>query len=173
MKNLNRAAGFTVFLLSINLLLLATSCLGQSREEPLTPGDVKDLGELIREAQYDHVRESYGEMAHQCFTDRDYERFQDRRVPEKIVTKLEGDRKFMEGILALQELSADDQKKLLKELRKPLRKTWAQRGEISREGQTNAGQQAEWDIANAIVDRIVELSEFSVEELTRLFREQE
>src|SRR2546426_350937 len=59
----------------------------------------------------------------------------------------------------------------IEECRRPLRLTWSQLGRISREGQTDAGQRAELDIANAIADTAFELCKLTDQELFNVFKE--
>ena len=65
--------------------------------------------------------------------------------------------------MALKSLPDEEQAPFIEDLRRPLRPTWRQLGRISREGQTEAGQQAELDIANVVADVVWELSKLSNE----------
>jgi len=137
----------------------------------LRPGDPRDVVEAIKRAQENYVRLSYGELAHQCFTEADYQTFVAEQRARKIATGLKGDRKFMEAILALKAKSQPERAQFIEECRRPLRLTWSQLGRISREGQTDAGQRAELDIANAIADTAFELCKLTDQELFNVFKE--
>ena len=137
---------------------------------PLGLGDPNDLIKAISRAQKNYVREAQGEMAYQCFTEADYQTFFVSHRAQKIAEELKGDRKFMEAILGLNAKSATEQAQFIAECRRPLRLTWTQLGRISHEGQTDAGQRAELDIANAIADMILELCRLSETDLYRVFK---
>jgi len=100
------------------------------------------------------VRESSGTYAYECFTDADYAEFQKNKVAEKTAVELMGKPDMQAAMAALRKLPASDAGKLLEQWRQPLHKTWAELGMISAAGQTEAGQRAEIDIANAIINMI-------------------
>jgi hypothetical protein len=144
--------------LIINLAFV--SCLASvSQDERFDPSTVKPetLREIIAEQQRRNVRESYGIWAHECFTDDDLDQFVRSAQPARIARSLKGSKRFMAVVSALKKMPSAQRHKLLNSCRKPLRKTWAQLGRISPEGQTEAGQKAERLIADAIVDFVGEL----------------
>jgi len=101
-----------------------------------------------------NIRESHGVWAHECFTDIDLREFKRAGRPAQIAQGLKGSREIAEIVSALAGLPADRRNSLLNSCRRPLRPTWAELGEISPRGQTEAGQQAEKLIADAIVDMV-------------------
>ncbi|MEO0248494.1 MAG: hypothetical protein ABIN58_02900 [candidate division WOR-3 bacterium] len=149
--------------LSLTFLVISlafVSCLALvSQGERFDPSIVnpETLREIIEEQQRKNVRESYGIWAHQCFTDDDLNQFISSGQAARIALSLKGSKQFMAVVSALKKLPAKQRQKLLGSCRRPLRKTWAQLGRISSEGQTEAGQQAEKLIADAIVDLVEEL----------------
>jgi Domain of unknown function (DUF4145) len=119
---------------------------------PPCPGPAPEaLADLIKGQQRLHVRESYGEAGHECFTDEDLRRFRQGEEAERIAGAMRGDSRFRAVLAAIRELPPVDRHLLLEGCRKPLRRTWAELGAITREGQTEAGQEAELLIATAIV----------------------
>ena len=122
---------------------------------PVKPDGTNAIPAAIREAQRQYVRESWGEQAGECFTDDDYTEFNRQRLPEKIVAEVLGKPQVQAAIITLRKTPEADRRNLTDTWRKPLRPTWAQMSRISREGQTDAGQRAETDIANAIVDAVL------------------
>ncbi len=111
---------------------------------------------IIQNLQRDKVKESWGELAYQAFTDDDLDKFYRDKVTDSIKQGLSKDNNFQEVVAAIGCLSPDSRLVLLTEAKKPLHRTWAEMGKISREGQTDAGQTAELVIASAVVE-LVEL----------------
>ena len=118
-------------------------------------GAIGAIHEAIMAAQKANVRESSGTDSYECFTGRDYSNFRSAKTADKIAAELLAQREIQAAILTLRKKSVAQREEIVKQWRCPLRKTWAQLGRISREGQTDAGQQAETDIANAVVDAIL------------------
>lgn len=136
------------------------SCLAfVGQDESFDPSTVKPetLREIIEEQQKKNVRETHGIWAHQCFTDDDLNQFIQSGQPAKIARSLKGSKRFIAVVSALKKMPSAQRQKLLSSCRRPLRKTWAQLGRISPEGQTEAGQQAERLIADAIVGLVEQL----------------
>lgn len=119
------------------------------------PGDINAIPRAIREAQRKYVRESWGEQEAQCFTDADYAEFQRQGFPKKIAAEVLGKPDVQAAVLTLRMMPDTERRRLANSWRKPARPTWAQLRRVSREGQTDAGQRAEKDIANAIVDAVL------------------
>ncbi|MEK7752164.1 MAG: hypothetical protein AAB654_09635 [Acidobacteriota bacterium] len=127
------------------------------------------LADIIAAQQKKHVRESWGEWAHECFTEIDLKEFVRTGVPGRIAEDLRRSRRFIEVVLAFKQVPADRREKQLNACRRPLRKTWAQLGRISREGQTEAGQKAERMIAEVIVDEVRKLVDLPQGDLKALW----
>lgn len=136
-----------VFLVTAGMLI---ACLHSAA----LAGEVRggDLRAIIENQIRDHVRESYGELAGQNFSDVDLDRFTRDKVPEQIVAMLQTNSRFLAAVDKVRAMSPEDRAAYLKRCRLPLRKTWAEQGEISRKGTTEAGEKAELAISNAIVD---------------------
>jgi hypothetical protein len=124
---------------------------------PSTNANPEELISIVQEQQRKNVKESWGELAHQCFTDNDLARFVRNKTTERITDSLLGAPEFLDVVLAIRKMELSKHKKLLISVDKPLRPTWAEFGRISREGQTEAGQDAERMIATAIVSLVKEL----------------
>ncbi|PWU19826.1 MAG: hypothetical protein C5B50_05200 [Verrucomicrobia bacterium] len=153
------------------LVAFAISLLGCRDQRALTPGDTNEIRNLVQKAQRKHVRESYGELAYQCFTEQDYQAFDREQRAHSISSNLKANRKFMEAVLSLQQKSPADRALLINDLRHPLRPSWAQLGQVSKEGQTEAGRRAELDIANAVADLVSQLCELSPGEISNVFNQ--
>ena len=136
------------------LIILAAGMFIACRHSTASAGEAKgsDLRAIIDGQIREHVRESYGELAGQNFSDEDLDRFQKAKVPDQIVAQLKGSSRFVAAVEKVRAMSPDDREAYLKRCRLPLRKTWAELGGISAKGTTEAGQQAELAIANAITD---------------------
>lgn len=126
---------------------------------------------IIQKQQRKNVRESWGELAHQCFTDNDLARFVQNKTTERITDSLKRDPEFLDVVLAIREMEPSKRKKLLISADKPLRPTWAKLGRISREGQTEAGQEADRMIATAIVNLVKELVNMPESEFLALYND--
>jgi hypothetical protein len=142
--------------------------IGCEREAFTSDGTQNSLADVVRKYQRQNVRESYGELAHECFTWDDLSLFTRTKKATRIAEGLKRSRAFLQVVVALRNMPSEDRDKLFKACRRPLRPTWAQLGRITPEGQTDAGVQAEQLIADAIVDlaqRLVDLPEGEIQKL--------
>ncbi|MEW6211318.1 MAG: hypothetical protein AB1631_23335 [Acidobacteriota bacterium] len=148
------------FVSEMLLLLIAALCAACG-EERFDPSEIKPetLREIIQAEQRRNVRESYGELAHECFTDIDLKEFLSEGRAAKIAARLKTSKRFLASVDTVKAMPEIERKRFLNSLRAPLRRTWAEMGRISSEGQTIAGQRAELAIANAIVDLVEALIE--------------
>jgi hypothetical protein len=137
----------------------------------LKAGDINDIIKLLEQSQKDNVRESYGIEEGKCFTDEDYDKFSENETAKKIVDELKGNRKFIAAVVALKALPKEERDQFIETCRKTYRQTWQEIGRITREGQTEAGQKADKDIAKAVVDTISKLCKLSPEEIRTVFEE--
>lgn len=112
------------------------------------------LRAIIQKQQRLNVCKSYGEWAQECFTWVDLNEFRRTGKLAQIAQALKGLKEIAQIVSSLEALPMSQRDSLPRTYRQPLRKTWAQLGRISPEGQTEAGQQAEMLIANAIVDMV-------------------
>jgi hypothetical protein len=135
-------------------IFLAAAMLIACGHSAVSAGEAKgsDLRAIIEGQIRDHVRESYGELAGENFSDADLDRFMRDRVPDQIVAQLKANSHFLAALDGVRAMSPGDRAAYLKRCRLPLRKTWAELGGISPKGTTEAGQKAEQAIANAITD---------------------
>ena len=137
-----------------------------------TKNKANQLITIIKEQQRKNVKESWGELAYQCFTDDDLARFIKNKRIEQIIESLKRDPNFLDVVSAIRQMKPSERKKLLHAADKPLRPTWAELGRISREGQTEAGQEAEKMIATAIVKLVKELVNMPEAEFLALYDNQ-
>lgn len=112
------------------------------------------LTDLILWQQRNYVRTSTGELAHECFTDVDFESFKAANYPRKIVSPLKKAKDFEVIAAALRSLPGDQLAEAIKAAKQIARPTWRQMGFIDPEGrgQTEAGHEAELMIAAAVAD---------------------
>ncbi len=143
---------------------------GAQRTDPplLAPRSPDSLTTIIADLQRTHVRESFGEFAGQNFSAEDLARFESDAVPDVIADSLRRDARFLSTILGLKAADAADQQAILRAANRPLRRTWAEIGAVSREGQTEAGNRAERMIAAAVVALAQELLRLSEDAIRRL-----
>jgi hypothetical protein len=112
------------------------------------------LAEIVKSMQKRYVRESWGERAFECFTDRDLERFHADGIPNRVATELATDKRFLAVKKTIRSLPVTQQDEVLTRAASTYKPTWAQIGKIDRSGQTDAGQQAEKEIAEVIVELV-------------------
>ena len=124
---------------------------------------------IIEERQRKHVRKSTGELAHESFTEDDLTQFIENKTPERITATLKTDKSFIEVAIAIKQLPASERETLLETGRNTFRPTWAELGRIDPEGQTDAGQEADKLIAEAIVQLTQELINKSDSDLEKLY----
>ena len=110
------------------------------------------LTDLILWQQRKYVRTSTGELAHECFTDVDFESFKAAGTPQKIVERLKTAKDFEVIAEALRTLPGVRFNEVINGAKQLARPPWRQMGFIDREGrgQTEAGHKAELMIAAAI-----------------------
>ena len=106
---------------------------------------------LVKSVQRRYVRDSFGTNADQCFTDVDLATFRKNRTVEQIVKELSGSRRMTAIVSELKSMPVVRQEEILDKANSTFKATWAQLGKIDRAGQTEAGQIAEREIAEAIV----------------------
>jgi hypothetical protein len=124
---------------------------------------------IIEEQQRIHVKESYGELAHQCFSEDDLSTFKENNIPDVIVTELKRDNRFIDVVLAIKKANPTDRQKLFKAALETRRPTWEEQGGINPKGQTETGKQAEMMIAKAIVDSVRDLFKKPVKDIVALY----
>jgi hypothetical protein len=137
-------------------LFLFAGCEALASDWPDRRGRTPEqiLLDLVRFQQLRTVRASTGQLAHECFTDRDFASFRAAKTPEQIVKRLKQAPDFAVVATALRTLSPERLDETMRAARQTARPTWREMGFIDRQGrgQTEAGHQAELMIAAAIVD---------------------
>jgi hypothetical protein len=124
-----------------------------------TPANPNSLIDVIKKVQNERVKESYGELEGQNFSDRDLASFLKNGTIADIKDSLKKDGEFLDVVLAIKSMSMTDRQKLLTKARTTYKPTWVELGRVDRvAGQTAAGQKAERMIAEAIVNLVKELS---------------
>jgi hypothetical protein len=107
---------------------------------------------IIKEQQSIYVKESIGQMDYQCFTESDLQNFISKNIPNVIKLNLQKSNEYLTVVLAIKEMDPVARQNLLMSAQSTFKPTWEELGEISKKGQTEAGQNAEKLIAQAIVD---------------------
>ena len=113
--------------------------------------------DFIRSQQQRYVGSSCGTLAHECFTDLDWSGFRRNNIAETLRQDLASDETFIQLILAAQSQGPAFGENLVIRGRKLFKKTWAQMGVVSCDGQTEAGQLAERSIAEAVAGAAADL----------------
>jgi len=114
----------------------------------------EDLITVIKYYQDKYVRKSYGTYAYQCFTSDDYTSFCNDRVTEKIRSELQKSKLLDKLVGEIGKLEESERNQLLNKGLTTYQPTWSELGRISEEGQTIAGQRAQKDIAETIVNLV-------------------
>jgi len=112
---------------------------------------------FIRAQQQEHVGNSCGTLAHECFTTMDLSYFRSGKVAETLRHDLTTDGNFLQLMLAVQSKGTAFWENLAVRGRSTYKKTWAQIGKITCAGQTDAGQLAEKSIAGTVVGAAADL----------------
>jgi hypothetical protein len=136
--------------------------------EALSDVKPQDLIIIIEEKQDRYVRKSFGVELGQNFSDDDLKVFEKNNTALGIANDLIHDSRFKKVVLVIKEIDQVARMELLNSAEKPLHQTWAQMGKIGPEGQTEAGQLAEIQIAKAIIAKVKYLLQRSHEEITNL-----
>ena len=116
----------------------------------------EDLISVIKYYQDKYVRKSYGIYAYECFTDIDFNAFIDNKITEKIRDELKKSRLLDKLVKDFRGLNETERNQLFNRGLATYQPTWSELGRISEEGQTLAGQKAQKDIADAIVNLVRE-----------------
>ena len=143
-----------VLLLIASLLFAGCDVLASDWSDRQGRTPEQTLLDLVQFHQRKSVRTSTGEMAQDCFTDRDFDAFKRAGTPAEIAKRLRQAPDFAVVAGALRTLPPDRLAETLRMVRQTARPTWRQMGFIDRQGrgQTEAGHEAELMIAIAIVD---------------------
>jgi len=126
------------------------------------------LEDIIKSKHSQYVKTSYSES--NCFTDADLEKFRNNKIPNQIVADLMKNNAFIDLIISIKGISPTDRQELLERCSKIAKLTWANLGKVSPNGQTEAGNQAELLISEAIVNKIQSMMSLSVEEIKKKYK---
>ncbi|ESQ15031.1 MAG: hypothetical protein N838_14805 [Thiohalocapsa sp. PB-PSB1] len=126
------------------------------------------LVNIITTQQIANVRKSYGERAGQNFSDRDLNQFIRQGRATIIANELKKNRDYLEVVLAIKRMNPTARNDLYTRAYETYRPTWAELGKIDSAGQTEAGQEADKMIAQAIVEMTQDLLLMPDEEIKRL-----
>jgi len=147
-----------------------TPLTADGRSTPRPPNVRPDkLLEIIKQQQRLHVKESYGELANQCFTENDLRKFVSDRQATQIADELKRSNELLDIVQAVKAMAPTDRQNLLEAGLHTYKPTWEQLGKVDRQGQTVAGQNAEKMIAEAIVNLVKNLSKLSDDDLKKLY----
>ncbi len=137
----------------------------QDKGEPKDSGGPKDGGPemnmkkvapllitIIQEQQDRFVEKSWGESAPECFTWNNLKRFKQENTIPQVQTNLRRSGKFSDLVDMLAQLPETRRNDVFQEGRDTFKETWEKIGKVTIEGQTDAGQQAEKMIAEAVVE---------------------
>lgn len=138
-------------------ILLTSSDGGVDVQTPLPNRSAYSLISVIKIEQKARVKESRGERSSECFTEQDLNNFHNFQVTDKITRSLRQNKTFLDVVRLLKKMPAGDQEKILDEASRTYKPTWSQIGKVDPSGQTEAGQRAEKEIAEAIVTLVREL----------------
>jgi hypothetical protein len=130
--------------------------------------DPTKLTDIIKEQQRQNVKTSYTE--HNCFTDENLNSFKKSKKQDKIVADLMSDNSFIDLIISIKGLSPTDRQKLLDRCSKIAKPTWGDLGNISSEGQTDAGNEAELLIARSIATKVNEMANLPYDEIKKYYK---
>lgn len=128
----------------------------------------EELLAIIKSQQKAEVKESSGESASQNFSKKDFDDFKKKNVPKSVADKLKHDNHFIDVVLAIKQMDPTPRQDLLDLGVQTYKNTWTQLGKVSTEGQTEAGQEAERMIAEAIVHLVGELYNLPAEKINEL-----
>ncbi len=126
------------------------------------------LLEIVHNQQRLNVPESTGPADYECFTEADLETFIKNREAHQVASALKMDANYIRSVIELANYPKYMQSNVLNNINIPFRKTWGELNKITPEGQTQAGQEAELLIANAIVEQTQMLLDKDAAELNRL-----
>ena len=124
-----------------------------------------ELQNIIRAKQSKYVKIS--KDPDNCFTDKDLKAFIDSKTSDQAVNELMMENSFFDLVFVIKKMTPTERQKLLDTSSSIAKKTWDSLGEISVEGQTDTGREAELLIANAIVSKVKELVNLSEEEIDK------
>ena len=128
--------------------------------------DPLDLQNVIMTKQKEKVKVSYN--IDNCFMDIDLQSFKTNKIPDQSVNELLIDNSFIDLVIAIKKMNSTERQKLLDASSNIAKKSWASMGEISPDGQTEAGREAELLIAKAIVAKVNELIKLTEKELEKM-----
>jgi hypothetical protein len=131
--------------------------------------DPNHLIDIIKAQQRKYVRESSGPFAYQSFTEDDLKAFRASNIRNTIVSDLKHDNEFIAVVLKIKEMDPTERQALLTKSSQTFHPTWAELHKISPDGQTEAGQAAEREIATIIVNLVRDLTKLTPDQINELY----
>jgi hypothetical protein len=107
---------------------------------------------VIKQEQSRYVKGSTGLNKNECFTDEDLAKFEENNTTMKLKNYLQNSKDFRNLVKNIVDMNQNDRTELFSEARNTYKPTFTEIGKVSSAGQTDAGQKAEKEIANTIVD---------------------
>lgn len=142
--------------------------VGSTYEYTAKKVNPSNLERIIRNQQKSNIKVSHSE--NNCFTYEDLETFKNQKKHNQIVASLMDDNSFIDLIISIKHLTPTDRQALLDRCAKISRPTWGDLGKISSDGQTDAGNEAELLIAEAIVNKVKEISGLPLEKIMKQYK---
>lgn len=176
--------GGSVFVMGNKIAVLETQMASLSKQAESKPANTNDaqataadknkadpelLIEIIKEKQRKYIKLSFGERKGQNFSDEDLKNFRASNRPATIAGDLKHDNRFLAVVLKIKEMDPTDRQALLIRCAQTYHPTWSELGKISPEGQSEAGQIAEREVAIATVSLVKDLLKLPVDEIKKLY----
>jgi len=130
--------------------------------------DPNKLVSVIKDEQRKAVRISYSET--DCFTYTDLENFRNERKTEQIINDLSHQNSFINIVIAIKKMQPVPRQEFLNACSNTAKPTWDQLRNITPEGQTNAGHEAELMISTGIVRKVFDLIRLTPQELEEMYQ---
>ena len=148
---------------------LDQSSLSTANIPIINTSDPLGLIEIIKDKQKKYVKISRND--YDCFTSENLKSFKEKKTQDQIVTDLMNECSFIDLIISIKKMDATKRQELLNSCSKIAKPTWTEIGEMTPEGQTNDGQEAELLIADAIVSKVREMSRLPENEIKKYCRD--
>ncbi len=152
---------------SLFMILYFTSCKSVNYEQiPGVDKNINAIGKAIAKYQRSEVWTGGNEYTG-CYTSEHRRKFIQKRAIQIMVEKAKMDPTFKKGVIALKKKSLKKQDTILELWNKPIDPTWSETGRIGK-GTTDAGQQTEIEIAEALTELVKDMLRLTDEEINNL-----
>jgi len=147
--------------ISVLIMMVTLTCSWEKGEcttidcsipQVVTPDS--SLIKAIKDYQDKYIRKSYAEW--DCYTMKDYTDFQRQNTIDLIKVEFSRSRTFTSLLAEIGKLNETERNLLFKQGLATYQPTWRELHKVSEKGQTDAGQNAQKDIATAIVNLVKE-----------------